>query len=91
MAEVVKAAPKKDVKPRQKEVIDFPFGRENYTLMFVCIALVVIGFALMSGGGDNPPNFDPSIFSPRRIIIAPIVVVAGFVVGVFAIMKKPKD
>jgi hypothetical protein len=89
MAEV-KTAPKKDTK-RQKEVIDFPFGRENYILMFVCIALILIGYVLMSGGGDDPVKYDPTIFSTRRIVIAPIVVVAGFVVGVFAIMKKSKE
>ena len=81
---------KKEIK-RPKEVIDFPFSRENYMLMLVCIALVVIGFLMMSGGGDDPVKYDPTIFSTRRIVLAPIVVVAGFIVGFIAIMKKPKD
>jgi hypothetical protein len=89
MAEI-KPSGKKEIK-RGKEVIDFPFGRENYILMFVCIALVIIGFMLMSGGGEDPVKYDPSIFSTRRIVLAPIVVIAGFVVGVFAIMKKSKE
>lgn len=90
MAELKPSNSKKEMK-RGKDVIDFPFGRENYILMFVCIALVLIGFMLMSGGGEDPVKYDPSIFSTRRIVLAPIVVVAGFVVGVVAIMKKTKE
>ena len=53
------------------------------------IALIVIGFALMSGGGEHTATeFDESIFSFRRITLAPIVVIAGFVVEIFAIMKR---
>ena len=85
-----KPSSKKEVK-RGKEVIDFPFGRENYIMMIVCIAVVIIGFMLMSGGGEDPVKYDPSIFSTRRIVIAPIVVIAGFIIGFFAIMRKPKD
>jgi len=89
MAET-KPSNKKALK-NQKEVIDFPFGRENYILMFVCIALVVIGYMLMSGGGEDPVKYDPTIFSTRRIVLAPIVVIGGFVVGFFAIMRKSKE
>src|SRR5262249_22150323 len=89
MAEI-KPPVKKDIK-RQKEVIDFPFGRENYILMLICIGVVILGFALMSGGGEDPVKFDPDIFSFRRIVLAPIVVIAGFIIGFFAIMRKPKD
>ena len=79
-------------KKETKSTIDFPFGRENYILMLTGIALIFIGFVLMSGGGSEDPNvFDPSIFSARRITVAPILVMAGFVVEVFAIIKKPKD
>ncbi len=82
---------KKDVKRQQKEVVDFPFSRENYMLMLVCIAVVIIGFMLMSGGGEDPVKYDPTIFSFRRIVLAPIVVIAGFIIGFFAIMRKPKE
>ena len=79
---------KKDNKPS----VDFAFGRENYILMLAGIALIFIGFLLMAGGGsEDPAVWDGSIFSARRITLAPIVVMAGFVVEVVAIMKKPKD
>ena len=75
-----------------KQVVDFPFGKENYILMLVGIGLIFLGFVFMVGGGsDDPAIWDPSIFSPMRITVAPILVIAGFVVEVFAIVKKPKD
>lgn len=71
---------------------DFAFGKENYRLMLIGLALIAIGFILMIGGGSDDPNvFNPDIFSFRRITLAPILVLAGFVVEIFAIMKKPKD
>lgn len=80
---------KKEVK---NAPLDFPFGRENYVLMFIGLALIFIGFALMSGGGTSDPAvWDDSIFSFRRITLAPTLVVAGFVVEVWAIMKKSKE
>ncbi|MEI8279234.1 MAG: DUF3098 domain-containing protein [Bacteroidota bacterium] len=71
----------------------FLFGRENYMWMIGGLVLILIGFMLMAGGKSPDPhkfNYD-EIYSFRRITLAPIVVLAGFVVEVFAIMKKPKD
>lgn len=71
---------------------DFAFGRENYILMLIGLALIVIGFVLMTGGGSkDPATWDPDIFSTRRITVAPVLVILGFVVEVFAIVKKSKD
>jgi len=71
---------------------DFAFGKENYRLMLIGLALIVLGFILMIGGGSKDPSqFNPDIFSFRRIILAPILILAGYVVEIFAIMKKPKD
>ena len=69
-----------------------PFTKENYVLMGIGFALIVIGFILMSGGGDNDPAaFDAErLYSFRRITLAPILVLAGFVVEVVAIMRRPK-
>ena len=79
---------KKEIKP----TIDFPFGRENYKLMLIGIAFIFVGFMLMRGGGsDDPAVWDPSIFSPMRITVAPLLVMTGFVIEVFAIIKKSKD
>ncbi len=69
----------------------FVFGRENYILMIAGIAVICIGFALMMGGASTDPKvFNPEIFSTRRIVIAPIVVLLGFVIEVFAIFRKSK-
>lgn len=69
-----------------------PMGRQNYILMATGFALIVIGFILMSGGGSDDPNvFDAGkLYSFRRITLAPILVLAGFGVEVYAIMKRPK-
>lgn len=66
------------------------FGRENYKWMLIGLVIMAIGFLLMAGGESSNPNvFDEHvIYSFRRITLAPIVIVAGLVVEVFAIMKK---
>jgi hypothetical protein len=76
----------------QKPQTDFAFGRINYLLMLTGIGLIVLGFALMSGGRlDDPSKFNPEIFSFRRITLAPLVVLAGFIVNIYAIVKKARD
>jgi hypothetical protein len=71
---------------------DFAFGKENYILLLVGLAFIVVGFILMAGGGSDDPNvFNKEIFSTQRITVAPIVVLTGFVIEIFAIMRKPKD
>jgi hypothetical protein len=71
---------------------EFAFGKQNYILLFIGLGLIVLGFLLMIGGGSKDPNvFNPNIFSPRRITVAPILILAGYVVEIFAIMKKPKE
>lgn len=72
---------------------NFLFGKENYIWMAAGVALIFIGFMLMSGGKSPDPhqfNYD-EIFSFRRITLAPVVILTGFVVEVFAIMRKPKE
>ena len=79
-------------KETKKGVVDFAFGRENYMLMLIGIALIILGFILMSGGGSGDPKvWNPDIFSFRRITLAPVLVILGFVVEVIAIVKKSKD
>lgn len=70
-----------------------PFSYRNYVMMLIGMAIIVIGFVLMSGGGEHSvTEFDESIFSFRRITLAPIVVIAGFIFEVYAIMKRfPED
>jgi hypothetical protein len=84
---------KSDEQPMKTANIgEFAFGKENYRLMLIGLAFIAIGFLLMIGGGSTDPNtFNPEIFSFRRITLAPILILAGYVIEVFAIMKKPRD
>lgn len=69
----------------------FPLGKENFKLLAIGFGIIVLGFILMSGGGsDNPAEFSEEIFSFRRIILAPLLVVGGFIFEIYAIMKKTK-
>ena len=71
-----------------------PFTMKNYVMMLAGLLVIVLGFVLMSGGGEHTvTEFDESIFSFRRITLAPVVVIAGFVVVGVAIMKRfePSD
>lgn len=70
----------------------FTFNKQNYLIILAGVALVLIGFLLMTGGGSEDPtifNAD-ELFSDRRITVAPITVILGYVVVIFGIMKKPK-
>ena len=78
-------------KKETKESTGFALGKENYKLMAIGFAIIVIGFILMAGGGSDDPNvFSPDIFSFRRITLAPIILLFGFAFEIYAIMKKPK-
>ena len=68
------------------------FSRENYKLMIIGVVVIIVGFILMTGGkAENPQQFNPDVFSFRRITLAPVVVLAGFALEIYAIMKKPKE
>lgn len=80
------------VKNENKEKLNFALGRENYKLLAIGFAIIVAGFLLMLGGKSEDPNeFSNKIFSFRRITLAPIVVLAGFIFEIWAIMRKPKN
>jgi hypothetical protein len=66
------------------------FGKSNYTWMLVGAALILIGMLLMSGGKSADPNVfnTDEVYSFRRITLAPILIIAGFIVEIFAIFKK---
>ena len=76
---------------------DFALEKENYILLAIGLGIIIIGFLLMSGGAasnpndfypHNDPSQTPEIFSFRRITLAPIVIIFGFVFEIFAIMVK---
>ena len=71
---------------------NFALGAENFKLLAIGFVIIIIGFLLMIGGkSDSPDKFSENIFSFRRVTLAPIVVLAGFVFEIWAIMKKPRD
>lgn len=84
------------MKNEQKEL--FYFGKENYKLMFIGLIFIVLGFLLMLGydantrpdGTPDPNYWNEDIFSVRRIRIAPLLVIIGFFIEIYAILKRNK-
>lgn len=69
----------------------FAFDKVNYILLAVGMLIVIIGFLLMTGPSTTPDHFEPDIFSARRIKVAPLVCLIGFVSIIYAVMRKPKN
>lgn len=67
------------------------FNKTNFIFLAAGMLVVIIGFILMSGSGSTETTFNPEIFSPMRIKVAPVVCFIGFVSIIFAIIHKPKD
>lgn len=67
------------------------FDRINYILLVVGMAVVVLGFILMSGAGSTESAYNPDIFSAHRIKVAPVICLIGFVSMIYAVMRKPKE
>lgn len=67
------------------------FDKTNFILLFAGMVLVILGFILMGGSGTTETEFNPDIFSVRRIKVAPVVCFIGFVSMIYAIMRKPKE
>ena len=67
------------------------FDKMNYILLAVGMAVVVLGFILMSGGSSDETAYNPDIFSVRRIKGAPVVCLLGFVSMIYAVIRKPKN
>ncbi len=77
---------------KRKESIksQFVFERKNYKFMLIGIAVIVLGFILMTGGGSDDPNvFNPEIYSWRRIRLAPTLILIGFAIEMYAILLNP--
>ena len=69
----------------------FIFGKTNYKFLFIGLGLILLGFILMLGGGsESPDEFNEGIFNFQRLTLAPILILAGFGVEIYAIMKKHK-
>ena len=71
--------------------MDFVFKKKNYMILIGGLVLILLGITLMIGGGsEDPTKFSEEIFNFQRLTLAPILIVSGFVMGVFAIMIKSK-
>ena len=70
---------------------NFAFDKVNYILLAVSMAIVVIGFLLMIGPNSSETVYEPDIFSVRRIKVAPVICLFGFVAMIYAVVRKPKS
>jgi Protein of unknown function (DUF3098) len=82
MAQPIKQAAKAQPKAADKQTVKLVFDKSNYRWLIIAIAVVAFGFILMAGTTD--------IYSNTKIVIAPIVVLAGFALGFYSILKKPE-
>ena len=70
---------------------EFLFEKVNFKILLIGIAVIALGFILMSGGGSDDPNvFNPEIFNFRRIRLAPALVLIGFGITIYSILKNPR-
>ena len=71
--------------------MDFVFKKKNYMILIAGLVSILLGITLMIGGGsEDPTKFSEEIFNFQRLTLAPVLIVSGFVIGVFAIMIKSK-
>ncbi len=72
--------------------MNFAFKKKNYILLIIGLAFIISGFILMSGGkSENPDVFPIEIFNFQRITLAPILVIIGFIIEIYAIMHKSNE
>ncbi len=82
---------KKNNTPRLDEDPRMPLTRRNYIVLVIGFAVILLGFILMAGGrSDSTETFNYAMFSWRRITLAPILVVAGFVIEIYGILSIKK-
>ena len=68
---------------------DFAFGKDNFIWLGISIVFIIVGFALMSGGSSpDGISFNPEIFSKQRIVVAPAIIMIGYFLMIYAILKK---
>ena len=68
------------------------FTKKKYLILVLIISLLILGFALMSGGGSSDPNvFNPEIFSFQRITLAPLIIISSYSALMWLILKKSSN
>lgn len=86
------ATTKDTTKKTTNEKVEFLFKKENYLIIITGVVVLIIGYFLMSGGAQKPNEWKvEEIYSFRRITLAPIVVMIGYVIVMVGILKKPKE
>ena len=89
---MAKEITKKETVEKIEDQKVMPFGKQNYIIVLIGIALLALGFVLMLGGGSNDPDvFNEKMFDFQRITLSTILVLAGFVVEIVAIFWKGKN
>src|SRR4051794_33830522 len=95
MAEIKQQAPqqKQPAAAKQASAQREFFTKENFKWMIIGGVIIILGMILLSGGKNEDPNvFDPNIvYSTTRITVAPILIIAGLLVELYAILKKPRE
>jgi len=91
-----KAGLRKKEKPmvtdKEAPTAGFVFDNENYKLLLIGIGFLLVGFALMVGGrSDSPDYFNYDMFNFQRLTLSPILLTIGYLIGIYAIMKRPKQ
>lgn len=76
---------------KRQEAVEL-FGKENFKWMLIGVAVLILGFILMAGGHTDDPNVfnKAEVYSPRRITIAPIIILIGLAIEIYAIFRQPK-
>ena len=74
----------------RQDFTTMPLGRNNFIIMAVAGVMIVLGFLLMLGGSSTPEQFNPDIFSTRRIVVGPAICFLGFVAMAIAVCLKPR-
>ncbi|WP_442267733.1 DUF3098 domain-containing protein [Tenacibaculum sp. ZS6-P6] len=78
-------------KNKNSEQPEFLFGKRNYKIMLIGLAVIALGFILMAGGGSDDPNvFNEELYGWRRIRLAPTLVIIGLGIEIYAILANPK-
>ncbi len=81
----------KEIKrPKKDAGEELPLSNINYKMMTACVVLIIIGFCLMSGSANEGTTWNPAVFDARRIVVGPLVTLAGFVLMAFAIIYRKK-
>ena len=87
------ATKKTEIKDSNKKADkqSLPLGKINYIMMALCVLLIVFGFFLMGGSPNEGTTFNEHVFDTRRVVVGPLVSLAGFVLMAFAIIYRKKQ